>query len=307
LAIYYLLVDVVLVGQCFYYKGFTVTDNVQPKMKPVNGSNGADIAAPTESTALLDGSNNGTSQSRPEILKRTESQRSLTERLFPVDATHLSPANPLQTEPKRGERNVVSTPQSTVQQLITNTLLVVIVIMAGILGWWFQNHNGDPAKGGKAQDPPEFNILGQIFGYICSLLYLGSRIPQLLLNHRRRTTEGISMMFFLFACIGNLTYNFSIFAYSPQAACQVAMHCAPGEAREVYGKYIAINLPWILGSLGTLVLDMGVFVQYFLYKKDDELSDLEEEASPVEDAVETPVGRRRDGRSRNVAFADEES
>lgn len=83
------------------------------------------------------------------------------------------------------------------------------------------------------------------------------------------------------------------------------MHCAPGEARQVYGKYIAINLPWILGSLGTLVLDMGVFVQYFLYKRDDELSDYEEEASPIEDAVETPVGRRRDGRSRNVAFVDE--
>jgi hypothetical protein len=304
LAIYYLLVDVVLVGQCFYYKGFSMTDKVHPKSKPLNGNNDTEVGAPSERTALLDGSDHE-SHPRPENLKRTESQRSLTQRLFPVDATHLNPANPLHTEPKQGEPSTLSTPRSKTQQLITNALLVVIVIMAGVLGWWLKNKNERPTRGGKAQDPPEFNVLGQIFGYICSVLYLGSRIPQLLLNHRRRTTEGISMMFFLFACIGNVTYNFSIFAYSPQAACKVAMQCVPGEAKQVYGKYIAINLPWILGSLGTLVLDMGVFVQYFLYKRDGETSDYEEEASPVEDAVETPVGRRGGGRSRNVAFVDE--
>lgn len=304
LAIYYLLVDVVLVSQCFYYKGFTMTDKVQPKSKPLNGNHDAETAAPTERTALLDENNQGR---RPGAanLKRSESQRSLTQRLFPVDATHLSPANPLHSDPKRGEPETVATSGSTVQQLVINALLVVMVIMAGILGWWLQNRNKKPTRDDRIQDPPEFNILGQIFGYICSVLYLGSRIPQLLLNHRRRTTEGISMMFFLFACIGNLTYNFSIFAYSPQAACEVPMKCLDGEAKQVYGKYIAINLPWILGSLGTLCLDMGVFVQYFMYKRDDEVSDYDEEPSPVEDAVETPVGRRREGRGRNVAFVEE--
>lgn len=306
LAIYYLLVDVVLVGQCFYYKGFTITDKVEPEPKPQphNGNHDAENASPTERTALLD-DNNHASHPGLDNLRRSESQRSLTQRLFPVDATHLSPANPLHTEPIKGEPATVVAPRSTVQQIMTNALLVVMVIMAGVLGWWLQNRNQNSFEGGRAQDPPEFNILGQVFGYICSVLYLGSRIPQLLLNHRRRTTEGISMMFFLFACIGNLTYNFSIFAYSPQTACEVPLECVPGEAKQVYGKYIAINLPWILGSLGTLCLDMGVFVQYFLYKRDDDVSDYDEEPSPVEDAVETAVGRRRDGRSRNIAFVDE--
>ncbi|TLD37375.1 hypothetical protein E2P81_ATG04187 [Venturia nashicola] len=281
-----------------------MTDKIQPISKPLNRNNNTEIASPTERTALLN-ENNHARHPGVDNLKRSESQRSLTQRLFPVDGTHLSPANPLHSDPKRGEPETVATSGSTVQQLIINALLVVIVIMAGILGWWLQERNKKPTEGDRAQDPPEFNILGQIFGYICSVLYLGSRIPQLLLNHRRQTTEGISMMFFLFACIGNLTYNFSIFAYSPQAACQVPMKCREGEAGQVYGKYIAINLSWILGSLGTLCLDMGVFVQYFMYKRDDEVSDYDEEPSPVEDAVETPVGRRREGRGRNVAFADE--
>jgi hypothetical protein len=76
------------------------------------------------------------------------------------------------------------------------------------------------------------------------------------------------MLFFLFACIGNLTYNFSIFAYSPEPACDVPFECKLGEGRQIYGSYILVNLSWILGSLGTLLLDMGVFVQYFMYKVD---------------------------------------
>jgi hypothetical protein len=34
----------------------------------------------------------------------------------------------------------------------------------------------------------------------------------------------------------------------------------------VYGKYILVNLSWLVGSLGTLFLDMGVFAQFFLYR-----------------------------------------
>jgi hypothetical protein len=35
-------------------------------------------------------------------------------------------------------------------------------------------------------------------------------------------------------------------------------------------------MSWLLGSFGTLLLDAGVFVQYFLYKMDDDESDEEE-------------------------------
>jgi hypothetical protein len=190
--------------------------------------------------------------------------------------------------------------------------MVVLVCAAGVLGWWLSNRNSHPDQGGGASPPEareealEFNVLGQIFGYICAILYLGSRIPQLLLNYRRKSTEGISMLFFLFACIGNLTYVLSICAYSPQPACEVPNHCEPGEAGKLYGKYIAVNLSWLVGSFGTLLLDAGVFVQYFMYQKDEDSSDEGEEEEPVNDAVETPVrGRRDTPRRKSVAFEDE--
>ena len=33
----------------------------------------------------------------------------------------------------------------------------------------------------------------------------------------------------------------------------------------VFGRYILVNLSWLIGSAGTLGLDFAVFVQFFLY------------------------------------------
>ena len=74
------------------------------------------------------------------------------------------------------------------------------------------------------------------------------------------------MLFFLFACIGNLTYVLSIFAY--EAHCEDKQgRCRKGEAASLYGRYIAMNASWLAGSLGTLLLDLGIFVQFFLYRE----------------------------------------
>ena len=257
---YYLLVDIVLLGQCFYYKGITLDDTV--KETRTDGNSGELV--PDEQSALLGEARNGISA--PSGLQRNASETSVRERLFPVDGTHLSPATPLRPDADMGGRT--QTAGLSLHSLLINSFVVVLVISAGILGWFLSHRISDASEPGEDEGTPEFNILGQILGYICSVLYLGSRVPQLLLNHRRKSTDGISMLFFLFACIGNLTYNMSILAYAPQPACKVLFHCEVGEAGHIYRKHIAVNLSWMIGSLGTLLLDMGVFVQYFLYNKD---------------------------------------
>jgi uncharacterized protein with PQ loop repeat len=154
---------------------------------------------------------------------------------------------------------------------------------------WLLGNRGPPIEQEPSQPEPRiaFSPLGQLFGYICAALYLGSRIPQLLLNYRRKSTEGISMLFFVFACIGNLTYVLSIIAYGP--VCERPDHCRDGEAARQYKRYIAVNLSWILGSLGTLLLDLGVFVQYFLYQgdqsEDSDRDDVDEGGFFTEPAV----------------------
>ena len=90
------------------------------------------------------------------------------------------------------------------------------------------------------------------------------------------------MLFFLFACVGNLTYVLSIFAFEPgcvRSAMPMPMPtmptigrgrgegmCADGEWAAQYGRYILVNLSWLFGSAGTFLLDLGVFVQFWMYR-----------------------------------------
>ncbi|KAI0382983.1 PQ-loop-domain-containing protein [Hypomontagnella monticulosa] len=264
LAIYYTIADFVLLAQCFYYKGFTWKDEIPPAQpKPSNIA----VGEPNERTGLL---NN--------YLDERERRGS--------GWSHLSPATPLVSEAP-----VAPPPTPTrLQAAIWNSVAIVIVCVAGILGWLLSRHysNGQPDSP-AGEGLPSFDIWGQVFGWFCALLYLGSRLPQLLLNWRRKSTEGVSILFFLFACLGNLTYVLSIFAYEPHCA---ESHCRPGEAEMIYGRYILVNASWLAGSLGTLLLDLGIFAQFFIYSGDDSL----DEDEVVDDDNDSFDDRRFDDR-----------
>lgn len=161
------------------------------------------------------------------------------------------------------------------QAILFNSTAILLVVAAGIAGYFLSPST--PVSADDGQDAADdqaaslkFNLWGQIFGYICAVLYLGSRIPQLLLNYRRKSTEGLNALFFLFACLGNLTYVLSIFAFEPICTRHKHGHwkestCRPGQAASIYGQYILVNASWLLGSLGTLFLDGAVFVQFWIY------------------------------------------
>ncbi|KAI1115104.1 PQ loop repeat-domain-containing protein [Nemania sp. NC0429] len=262
LAVYYTIADVVLLGQCFYYRGFTwgfdeATTTTAPQT-PVR-SNGhahyhATGAPPTEGTALL-------ADYFGEVRERRGSGWS-----------HLSPAVPMMSEPPASPLP----PPTKRQAFLWNAVAVLMVCAAGALGWFLSRgyaRGKQPSEGDNDNYLPALDLWGQIFGWLCAVLYLGSRLPQLLLNFRRKSTEGISMLFFLFACLGNLTYVLSIFAYDP--ACREAK-CRPGEAASIYARYLLVNASWLAGSLGTLVLDLGIFAQFFVYDRDDSSDDGDE-------------------------------
>ncbi|OJJ48453.1 hypothetical protein ASPZODRAFT_14590 [Penicilliopsis zonata CBS 506.65] len=290
LAVYYTLADIVLLGQCFYYRGFTLRDEVPT---PVNGAESrgdvgveAGVQAPHETTGAAPVS---------EITALLSTQRRHSATSFrdsilnpSVDGTHLSPATPFidspATKAARPSRAV-----STLQAALFNITAILLVCAAGVLGWYVSpsnaKHHGkrteqantSTTKHPSSSSSPSLDMdpLGQVFGYLCAVLYLGSRLPQLLLNFRRKSTEGVSLLFFLFACIGNLTYVLSILAYSPPCI-QGKKHCQPGEASTLYARYVLVNLSWLVGSLGTFFLDMAIFVQFFLYR-DNDLSEVSSE------------------------------
>lgn len=130
-----------------------------------------------------------------------------------------------------------------------NSFIVLSVVLTGFISWYI-TYCSRKLSGSlpEPKKPPfEINLLAQVFGYLSAALYLGSRIPQILLNFERKSCDGISFLFFLFACIGNLTFILSVVVISTDA------------------KYLFVNASWLLGSSGTLIMDFIIFIQFFAY------------------------------------------
>jgi len=217
LAFYYTLADMVLLGQCLYYRWKAARYHLPA---PVTSSDAHEH------------------QHHSEVV-------------------HLSPATPLLDPPKTGEGAMTLTSEGgnwgRWGTALFNISAVVIVCLAGIAGWLLTP--ATPQLSMPGEPHTEFDVLGQVFGYLCAVFYLASRIPQIYLNYQRKAVGGLSLLFFLFACLGNLTYVISIIAYVPNDADNGKW--APEISRE-YWRHIIINASWLLGSVGTLLLDMIV-------------------------------------------------
>ncbi|KAI4279865.1 MAG: hypothetical protein L6R38_004900 [Xanthoria sp. 2 TBL-2021] len=280
LAVYYTLADIVLLGQCFYYRGFTLSD-----AQPTSDEEAIVDETTEESPLLAHDSTAARPISRPTAAdadrnRRSSSFSSFHSHLNQVDATHLSPATPLipSSKPTVDPPAVsAGASASRLRTFVVNTIALILVCAAGVLGWFLstrssqgqQSHDTSPISARETK-AIRFDLWGQMFGYLCAALYLGSRVPQLLLNYRRKSTEGVSMLFFLFACVGNLTYVMSILAYEPECAklgrVYRAIQCEEGEWSSDYRRYILVNTSWLIGSAGTLLLDMLIFAQFWIYR-----------------------------------------
>lgn len=115
-------------------------------------------------------------------------------------------------------------------------------------------------------------MFGQLLAWICTFMYLTSRIPQIIKNFNRKSTWGTSMLLFMSALIGNVTYTISILL-SPQARDGVTG-----------SEFLRNELPYIIGAAGTVIFDMTIFCQFFYYGNEQTHPDSPRlEVYPVED------------------------
>ncbi|KZV81060.1 hypothetical protein EXIGLDRAFT_731912 [Exidia glandulosa HHB12029] len=118
----------------------------------------------------------------------------------------------------------------------------------------------DDAFTGGTGAPPDVSwerVIGRVAAWVCTTLYLTSRLPQIWKNFVRKSTEGLSMALFTFAFLGNAFYVASILT-SPQL-----LSAPTPEARTAFIKE---SVPYLLGSGGTLVFDVTIVVQSFVYR-----------------------------------------
>lgn len=143
---------------------------------------------------------------------------------------------------------------------IKNTLSILGVCAVGAAGWaiawktgvWVPQPTHDDA--GNTDDSP---LGAQILGYASAICYLGARIPQIIKNQREKSCEGLSLLFFMLSLLGNATYGAGIIFHSQEK------------------QYILTNLPWLIGSLGTMVEDVTIFIQFRVFGDGDASSALD--------------------------------
>ncbi|XP_027548920.1 lysosomal amino acid transporter 1 homolog [Neopelma chrysocephalum] len=97
-------------------------------------------------------------------------------------------------------------------------------------------------------------IIGFTIGSVSSVLYLCSRLPQIYTNYKRKSTTGISYSLFALVMLGNSLYGLSVLLKNPE----------PGQGE---GDYVLHHLPWLVGSLGVLSLDVVISFQFLAYRK----------------------------------------
>ena len=97
-------------------------------------------------------------------------------------------------------------------------------------------------------------IVGNIFAWTSTVIFFLSRLPQILLNHKRRSVEGLSFTAFVNIIIANQLFLASIL---------IKLIDIDNSNRV---KYIINNIPWIVGSSGTTLFDIIIFIQFFIYK-----------------------------------------
>lgn len=86
-------------------------------------------------------------------------------------------------------------------------------------------------------------VAGLALGYASMVLYLSSRVSQIKRNYARKSTVGLAISMFMAAIMANLSYGSSILI------------------RTYSSKQLLDSLPWILGSLGTVALDLTILYQ----------------------------------------------
>ncbi|KAM5576268.1 putative vacuolar amino acid transporter YPQ2 [Rosa sericea] len=94
----------------------------------------------------------------------------------------------------------------------------------------------------------EHSVYGQWLGWLMAAIYMGGRLPQIWLNIKRGSVEGLNPLMFVFALVANVTYVASILV------------------RTIEWDNIKANMPWLLDAAVCVVLDLFIILQYMYYR-----------------------------------------
>jgi len=158
---------------------------------------------------------------------------------------------------------------------LASTLVVVVSLMFHLAGASpiISSVEPSPSTGFTLRD------LGGILSWFSTFLYLTSRLPQLLLNSRRRSTSGLAISLFAAAFCGNFFYSISLllnplghYDYPPYGGGGIA-----GKDGNDHFEWWGRTLPFFLGASGVLGEDAAVGWQWLMWGERESKDEIEVE------------------------------
>ena len=134
--------------------------------------------------------------------------------------------------------------------------------------------NASPLHLNIKDEPPatsSSDFVGRIVSWCSTVLYLGSRLPQIYKNALRRSTDGLSPALFLAAFFGNLFYSASVMTnpLAWQSYPPYGLHGWVGPEGSDRDHWRALAAPFWLGAAGVLALDATIGVQFLMFGEGD--------------------------------------
>lgn len=271
-AAYYVTVDVCLVTQYFWYSHYKPWREKRLSYmdldydKPSDGtprevlvvmSQSAD-RSPTGSVKSLDTTRSDAGSKSPTDPKYVGSN-------FKRNLTFSWP--PKEKTPPSGSYRSIRRPRNSPTPLVSPNTLVVVSLVFAVLAKASPLHalSQDPTTTTEQSDSLE--VAGRILSWMSTVLYLGSRLPQIFKNHRRKSTSGLSPTLFVAAFFGNLFYSSSLLT-NPLAWSDSGPYGLRGWAGAEGSDrvtWITLAAPFFLGAAGVLIMDAVIGIQFLAF------------------------------------------
>ena len=274
---YYVCVDVALVSQYFwytYYKSLLVSRKegrdadghlggsqdprgviigVSPSdgsLKHVRDGDRKDTLKPTKDNVKQDGVFQNTLDALKGSFQHTEKSDAVTP--MPVS---------------RYCRSSLKAPSISNKGILTLTLCTVLATASPLRPASTQSSSTNSSE-----------FVGRMFSWTSTLLYLGSRLPQIYKNSIRHSTAGLSPTLFIAAFFGNLFYSTSLLvnplawsSYPPYGH-----HGWAGLEGSDRVMWVGLAAPFWLGAAGVLALDATIGIQFLMYGEERTTTTIED-------------------------------
>ena len=273
-ASYYVCVDLALLSQFVWYSHIKrVEKEKQQTTMPMNHDGGTDGAGDVADEISPIRSTSGISKPSAEAGKNVKSSGENTKdepdlpsqprdvRNNSVWSSRFSFAGAKSSSNRTVIRvqNSPPSPAASPKTLLLISMLLTVLTQASPLQPAFQIAENETSN--RAE------FIGQILSWCSTVLYLGSRLPQIYKNFTRRSTAGLSPTLFIAAFFGNLFYSSSLLtnplawsSYPPHG-----LHGWVGEEGSDRTAWVELAAPFFLGAAGVLVLDAAVGVQFLSF------------------------------------------